>query len=161
MGHEFEAYTGEVRTTTFPGLSRINGTAIPVSGMAFDAATQENLFFRFRASDYTSGNILVDLDWYADTATTGAVMWGAQIAAVTPNSDSQDIETDALATVATVTTTHAGTVGQRLHRSTITVTSLDAISVEDNVVLCVSRQAANAADTMAGDAILILVTVSA
>jgi hypothetical protein len=159
--HEFEAQDGDVRTTAFPGLVRANGTNIPVSGYAFDAATAETLFFRFRASDYVSGNIAVDLDWYADTASSGAVMWGAQIAAITPNTDTQDIETDALATQATVTTTHLGTTGQRLHRSTITISSLDSIATDDNVVLAIQRVAANAADTMAGDAILVYVTVAA
>lgn len=161
MAHEFEAYSADIRTTAFPAMLRANGTNIPVSGYAFDAAAIENIFFRFRATDYTSGNIAVDLEWYADTATTGAVMWGAQIAAITPNTDTQDIETDALATVATVTTTHLGTTGQRLHRSTITISSLDSIATDDNVVLCISRQATNAADTMAGDAVLVYVTIAA
>jgi hypothetical protein len=162
MAHEFEALDADVRGTSgFPALKRADGTAIPVSGYGFDAAAIETLFFRFRASDYVSGNIAVDLDWYADTASSGAVMWGAQIAAITPNTDTQDVETDALATLATVTTTHLGTTGQRLHRSTITITALDSIAPNDNVDLAVTRQAVNAADTMAGDAILVYVTVAA
>lgn len=161
MAHEFEAQDADIRTTGFPALSRANGTNIPVSGYAFDAAAIESIFFRFRASGYTSGNINVDLDWYADTASTSAVMWGAQIAAITPNTDTQDIETDALQTQATVTTTHLGTTGQRLHRSTITITSLDSIATDDQVVLCIQRVATNGADTMAGDAILTYVTIAA
>lgn len=163
MPHEFEAQDGDVRTTAFPGIVRANGTTMPVAGYAFDAATEEALFFRFRASDYVSGNVQIDLDWYADTATSGAVMWGAQLAAITPNTDTQDIETDALPTVTTVTTTHLGTVAQRLHRSSITLTggALDGLAPDDHAVLRVSRVAANAADTMAGDAILVYVTVAA
>jgi hypothetical protein len=163
MPHEFEAQDGDVRSTGFPGITRANGTSIPVSGYAFDAATIETLFFRFRASDYTSGNVTVDLDWYADTASTGAVMWGAQLAAITANVDTQDIETDALPTVTTVTTTHLGTVGQRLHRSSITLSgaALDSLATDDQAVLCVTRQASNAADTMAGDAILTYLSITA
>lgn len=161
MPHEFEAQDGDVRTSAFPALFRANGTNIPVSGYAFDAAAIESLFFRFRSSDYTSGNITVDLDWYADTASTGAVMWGAQIAAITPNTDTQDVETDALATQNTVTTTHLGTTGQRMHRSTITISNLDSIADDDHAVLCIQRVATNGADTMAGDAILTYVTIGA
>lgn len=163
MPHEFEAQDGDVRTTAFPAIVRANGTNIPVSGYAFDAAVIENLFFRFRASDYTSGDVTVDLDWYADTASTGAVMWGAQLAAITANTDTQDVETDGLPTVTTVTTTHLGTTGQRVHRSTITLTgaALDSLATGDHCVLCVSRQATNAADTLAGDAIALYVSIAA
>lgn len=161
MPHEFEAQDGDVRNTAFPGIVRAVGTAIPVSGYAFDQTTPENLFFRFRSSGYTSGNIDIDLDWYADTASSGAVMWGAAIAAITPNTDSQDVETDALATQATVTTTHLGTTAQRVHRSTITITSLDSVDTDDMVVVQIQRVANNAADTMAGDAILLYMTIDA
>ena len=161
MPHEFEAQDGDVRNTGFPAIFKANGTNIPVSGYAFDASSVESLFFRFRASDYTSGNIAVDLDWYADTASSGAVMWGCQIAAITPNTDTQDIETDSLATQTTTTTTHLGTTGQRLHRTTVTVSNLDSIATDDQVVLCVQRVANNGADTLTGDALLTYVTVAA
>lgn len=161
MPHEFEAQDGDVRSTAFPALIRAVGTNIPVSGYAFDATTEEALFFRFRASDYVSGNVAVDLDWYADSASSGAVMWGAQMAAITPDADTQDIETDTLATVATVTDTHLGTTGQRLHRCTITITALDSLAANDHVVVRISRVAANAADTMTGDAILVYISIAA
>jgi hypothetical protein len=93
MPHEFHARDGEVRSTAFPGLVQANGTTIPVAGYAFDAASEEGLFFRFRASDYTSGDVAVSLDWYADSASSGAVVWGAQLAAITPDTDTQDVET--------------------------------------------------------------------
>lgn len=163
MPHEFNARDGDVRTTAFPGLVQANGTTIPVSGYAFDAASEEALFFRFRASDYVSGNVQVDLDWYADTASTGAVVWGAQMAAITPDTDTQDVETDALPTVTQVTDTHLGTTGQRLHRASITLTgaALDTLATNDHVVLRIARVAADAADTMTGDAILLYVSVGA
>ena len=165
MPHEFEAQDGDVRSTGFPGLVRNNGTTIPVAGYAFDASTEEALFFRFRASDYAGGAaaVPVELAWYADSATTGAVMWGAQLAAITPNVDTQDVETDGLLAVTTVTTTHLGTVGQRLHRSIISLSgaALDALEPNDVAVVRVARIAANAADTMAGDAILLYVYIGA
>jgi hypothetical protein len=162
MPHEFEAQDGDVRTTGFPAITRANGTNIPVAGYAFDAATEEALFFRFKASDYVSGNIVVELDWYADTATSGNVVWGAQLAAITPDTDTQDIETDGLPTVTTVTDA-AGASSQRAMRATITLTgaALDSVAPNDLCVLRVSRVAANGSDTMAGDAILTYVSIGA
>lgn len=157
---QFNPAAGVFRTSGFPQLVQANGTNIPVRGLAFDAATLEAVFFRFRAVNYGSGNLTVALDWYADTASTNAVVWGAAIAAITPTTDTQDVETDALATAATTTTTHAGTTGQRLHRSSITVSSLDSLAADDHVVLQVYRDAANGSDTMTGDCVLVGITVS-
>jgi hypothetical protein len=163
MPHEFLARDGEVRTTGFPGLAQANGTTIPVSGYAFDATSEEALFFRFRASDYVSGNVQVDLDWYADTASTGAVVWGVQLAAITADTDTQDVETDALPSTTNVTDTHLGTVGQRLHRASVTLTgaALDSLAANDHAVVRVARVAGDGADTLTGDAILLGVSIAA
>jgi hypothetical protein len=82
-------------------------------------------------------------------------MWGAKIAAITPDTDSQDVETKSLATQQTVTDSHLGTTGQRVHTCSITVSNLDSIAADDLVWLEISRVAANGADTLTGDAILI------
>jgi hypothetical protein len=148
------------RTTAFPALVQANGTNIPVRGLAFDASTDEVAWFRFRAVRYGSGNLTLDLDWYADTASTNSVVWGAAIAAITPDSDSQDIETDSLATAQTVTDAHLGTTGQRLHRAVLTISNLDSIAADDYVVLQVYRDADNGSDNMTGDAILVWATLS-
>lgn len=158
--HQWPAVAGELRTTAFPQLVKANGTNIPVSGYAFDAATEEAVFFDFEATSYGSGNLTVLCRWYADTASSGDCIWGAQIAALTPNTDTQDVETDALATAATTTTTHLGTTGQREHQTSITVSSLDSLASGDTVRLRVYRDADAAGDTMAGDAILTRVIVT-
>lgn len=158
--HEFAALAGEVRTSAFPGLVKANGSNIPIPGYAFDASTDESLYFYFDAVGYGSGNVTVDLLWYADTASTNTVVWGAQLAAITPNTDSQDIETDALATAATTATTHLGTTGQRLHKTTITISSLDSLAARDFVMLRVYRDADSGTDTMSGDAVLVYVSAS-
>lgn len=158
--HRFRAVEGDIRTTTFPSICRANGSNYPVSGMAFDAATDEALYFEFRAIGYTSGNVDVELDWYADTASSGNVVWGASMAAITPDSDTQDVETDGLGTQATTTDSHLGTTGQRLHRCTVTITSLDSLAADDLVVVKVSRVGSNGSDTMTGDAILRHVMIS-
>lgn len=157
--HEFEAQAARLRSSAAAAAVQANGSTYPVAGLAFDAAAEEAAFYPLRATRYGSGNWVIDLDWYADTASTNAVVWGAQIAAITPSVDTQDAETDGMGTIATTTTTHLGTTGQRLHRTSVTVTSLDSVAVNDNVTVRVARVAADAADTMAGDAILTYVTV--
>lgn len=150
------------RSTASPALVQVDGTSIPVRGLAFDATNDEAAFWSFIATSYGSGNLTVRVYWYADTATTGNVVWEAQIAAITPNTDSQDIETDALATLNFVQDTHLGTTGQRLHSADITVSNLDSLAAGDHVFLRLARDAngTNATDDMAGDAIVVLVTVS-
>lgn len=156
----FPAAAAELRSTGFPGISRVDGTTIPVVGYAFDAAATETIFFRTRAVAYGSGNLTIGIDWYADTASSGVVRWSAAIAAITPDADTQDVETDGLATATTFDDTHLATTGQRLHRAVITVTNLDSIAAEDNLVLSIARIGGNAADTMAGDAIVVTVSLS-
>lgn len=146
--------------SAFPQYVKNNGTNFPVSGLAFDAATDEAAFWKFLAVDYTSGNLTLDLFWYADTATSGNIIWDAQIAAITPDTDTQDVETKAFAAISSVTDSHLGTTGQRLHKATITLSNLDSLAADDIVWLRINRDANNAGDTMAGDAILTLVQLS-
>lgn len=157
---QFDPAAAMFRSTAFPAIVQANGTNYPVRGLAFDAATEEAAFVTFRAVLYGSGNLTVWFDWYADTASTGDCIWGAAIAAITPTADTQDIETDALATAATTTTTHAGTTGQRLHRTTVTVSALDSLAANDYVTVRFYRDADAAGDTMAGDAVVVGLTVS-
>lgn len=145
--------------TAFPALVK-NGTNFPVIGLAFDAAADEAAFWHWQAVNYGSGNVTVRVEWYADTATSGDVIWGIQLAAITPNTDSQDVETDSLATANTATDTHLGTVGQRLHTVDVTVSNLDSLANNDAVWLRLYRDADAGGDTMTGDAIVTGATVS-
>lgn len=146
--------------SNFPQLFRVQGTNFPVSSLSYDAATKETAYFKFRASNYGSGNLTLDIDWYADTATSGDVIWGAQIAAITPDTDTQDVETKAFATANTVTDSHLGTTGQRLHRASITISNLDSLAVGDVVWLALYRDAAAGGDTMSGDAQITMATLT-
>lgn len=138
------------------------GTNFPIPGLAFDASTQETVFFRFPALSYGSGNLTVEIQWYADTATANGVTFGAALAAITPNTDSQDIETKAFSTENTASDTHLGTTGQRLHLFTITVSNLDSLANGDDVTLRLRRVPADGSDTMTGDCIVtgVIVTYS-
>lgn len=156
---ELDPAAAQLLSTAFPALVR-NGTNFPVFALAYDAASDEAAFWGFRAVNYASGNLTVAIDWYADTATSGDVIWEVQIAAITPDTDSQDTETKALATLNNVTDTHLGTTGQRLHRATVTVSNLDSLAAEDDVWIRVARDANNASDTLTGDALIAKVTVS-
>jgi hypothetical protein len=136
------------------------GTNFPIPGLAFDASTQETVFFRFPALSYGSGNVNVEIQWYADTGTANGVTFGASLAAITPNTDSQDIETKAFATENTASDTHLGTTGQRLHSFTIAVSNLDSLAAGDDVTLRLRRVPADGSDTMTGDCIVTGVNVT-
>lgn len=156
---ELEPAAALFLSSAFPALVR-NGTNFPLYALAFDASTDEAAFWTFIATSYGSGNVTVRVFWYADTATSGDVIWEAQLAAITANTDTQDVETKALATLNNVTDTHLGTTGQRLHSADITVSNLDSLAAGDFVALRLARDANNASDTMTGDAIVTKVIVS-
>lgn len=141
--------------SAFPQFTKVNGTAFPVSGLAFDATTSEAAHWRSPAFSYGSGNLTLSVYWYADTASSGGVVWEACIAAITPNTDTQDIETKAYATATNAADTHLGTTGQRLHSVDITISNLDNLAADDYVSLKLARLPANASDTMTGDAIVV------
>lgn len=140
--------------TLIPELVKIDGTNFPLFGWAFDAATDEQLSWRFKASNYGSGNLTLILDWYSRAgSTTNEVRWGAALSVLTPG-DAQSMETDALATENTVDSTVNGTP-RGLTRATITISNLDSLANNDSVELRVRRVGSNAADDMAGDAVLV------
>lgn len=142
-----------------PAFKAVAGTNFPVASLAFDASTEETCYFRFTGVSYASGDLTVRIRWYADTATSGGVTWGVSLAAITPNTDSQDIETKAFATEQTVDDTHLGTTGQRLHEAPLTLSNLDSLTAMDDVTIRLARKVANANDTMTGDALVVSVVI--
>lgn len=141
-------------TTNFPQYLR-DGTNFPVTRLRFDPATKQNAFFKLKAINYGSGNLTLVIRWAGDTATSGDVIWGAQIACITPDTDSQDVTTKALATAQTVTDTHLGTTAKRVMTCSLTITNLDSIAANDDVFITIYRDAAAGGDTMTGFADLI------
>lgn len=162
VSHLLHPEAAQFGSAAFPQLVKTNGTNFPVSGLAYDATTDEAAAWKFRALRYGSGNVTVAVDWYADTATTGNVVWEVQLAAITADTDTTDVELKAFATLNFVQDTHLGTTGQRLHRATVTVSNLDALAADDVVWVRIARDAngTSATDDMAGDAILTVVTLS-
>lgn len=137
--------------SNYPQYKAVAGTNFPVESLAFDASTEEACYFPFAAINYGSGNLTIRIKWYADTASANGITFGASLAAITPNTDTQDIETKAFATENTASDTHLGTTGQRLHEFTITVSNLDSVAAGDWCVLKLARKVADAGDTMTGD----------
>jgi hypothetical protein len=143
---------GNAFSSGIPTQVLANGTNFPVPGYAFNDTTLQQLYFVFKVPLYLSGNITVTVRWYA-AATTGAVIWGAQIAAITPSVDAQSMLTDGLATTQTTTTTTISTANAP-DTTTITITNLDSVAADDEVTLRIYRDAAAGGDTLSGDAIL-------
>lgn len=158
--HQFFPLDGVPPASNFATYDVISGSNFPVPCLDFDTTTAESIYFYFRADEYGSGDLTIDIDWYADTAASGNVVWDVQLACITPNTDSQDIETKTLGTTNTVTDSHLGTVNQRLHRATVTLSNTDSIAAGDWCVLKVTRDVTDGADTMAGDASLVCVAAS-
>ena len=153
--HEFFPSSAQpLASTNYPALLNKAGSAFPQEVLAFDATTDESCFFKFNATNYGSGDLTLRIRWYADTGSSANVVWGAAIAAITPNTDTQDAETKAFGTANTVQDTHLGTTAQRLHEAVITITNTDSIAAGDEVALKLYRDADGTAatDDFAGDA---------
>jgi hypothetical protein len=147
-------------SSNFPQLLRVVGTNFGVASLGYDTTTQETAHFCFPALNYGSGNLTLDFFWYAASGTSGGVTWGASLAAITADTDTQDVETKAFATEQTVNDTHLGTTAKRLHKCSLTLSNLDSIAVGDNCWLRIRRVPADAGDTLAADARLVEVRVS-
>lgn len=141
--------------SNYAQFKSVAGTNFPVESLAFDASTEEAVYFLFRAVSYGSGNLTVRIRWYADSASSGGVVFGCSLAAITANTDTQDIETKAFATETTGSDTHLGTTGQRLHEMTVTVSNLDSLAADDWCALKLARKTGNASDDMTGDALVV------
>lgn len=152
--HHFLPEEAQYLASAFPAYVKANGTNFPVSALAYDGAgsTEEKAYWKFKASNYGSGNLTLVLRWYAASGTTGDVVWGCRIAAVTPDTDTQDIETKAFDTQETVVDSHLGTTAKRLHTCTITIDETDVLAADDTVWIEISRLPGNGSDTMAADA---------
>jgi len=127
--------------------------------LGFDDTTAESIIFNNTIpNNYDGEDINVDIDWVAETATTGGVTWGVEIEANAPGGN--DIDSDSFDTQQTGTSTTNGTSGI-IKRTTITLTQVeaDAIAANDSFRLRVQRVTGDGGDTMTGDAEIIKVSV--
>ena len=153
--HEFfPASAQPLAATNYPALLSKTGSAFNQDVLAFDASTDEACIFKFNATNYGSGSLTLRIRWYADTGSSGNVVWGVALAAITPNTDTQDAETKTFDTADTVQDTHLGTTAQRLHEAVITIENLNSMAAGDEVALKLYRDADGTAatDDLTGDA---------
>lgn len=158
----FEPEVFSYRTgTAGPQYSIATGSNFPVTGLYFDASTEETAYLKTRAINFgaTVTSVTVLLSWYANVS-TGDVIWGLSFAALTPNSDTQDIETKAFATEQTVTDSHLGTVNKRTHDISLAVTNLDSLAADDIWIIRLARKASAGGDTIAADCALTMCDIS-
>jgi hypothetical protein len=137
--------------TAFATLDTRNSIAV----LDFDDTTDESAIFVSicpQGADLSSG-LLIRLIWTATTATSGDCVWDASLERMTT-----DIDTDSFDTAASVTATTNATSGVPNY-STITLTTIDSVTVGDGFRLKINRDANNASDTMTGDAELIAVEI--
>lgn len=130
--------------------------AIPVIRFPADSDRNRN-FDLGLIRGYGGGDLTVTLLFYADSASSGVARWRVRLAAITPDSDTQDIETKAFAAYTAVDKTHPGTTGQRELSVTFTITgaALDSLANGDHAWLDVQREGTHGNDTMTGDALLV------
>jgi hypothetical protein len=95
-----------------------------------------------------ASGVTVNILWAAATATTGNVKWNVQIDNMTAGS----VASDSYDTLGTVTSACNATNGNPTLSSISPLTTIDSIAIGNTYRLLVTRDAANAADTMVGDA---------
>lgn len=145
---------GPIPSVTLPELKSA-GSAVTVLSYSFDSATTEGIQWQLPALlSYGSGNLTVKCRWYADTATTGGVAWGATIEVVTP-ADALNMETGPAWNTEALTTGTASGTAHGLVETSCTVSSLDSLTNGDVVFVRIRRKHDDAGDDMSGDAQLV------
>jgi len=127
--------------------------------IAFDDTTAESVLFGNRMpNSYGGEDIKVDIDWVAETATTGGVTWGVEFERDAPGGN--DIDSDSFAAQQTGTSTTNGTSGV-ITRTTITLTQAEADSVaaSDYFRMRVQRVTGDGGDTMTDDAEIVKISL--
>lgn len=126
----------------------------------FDAgATEYAIFTGSLPVDYAGNGLTVTAFWAATSATTGDVVWTAEIDRL--NVSALDMDSDSFASAQTTTTTTAANSGQ-LVATAFTFTSgaaMDSAAAGEVYRLRIARTGAAGGDTMTGDAELRLVQV--
>lgn len=129
----------------------LSGTNFKAPGWSFDASADESIESEaLFIPNYGSGNVTVHVDGISRSgSTSGNVVMGAAFSVRTPG-DAQSVLTDAFATENTVTQAINSTASGPT-RCSITVSNLDSLAANDELVLRIRRLGSNGSDTMSGD----------
>jgi hypothetical protein len=147
----FTPLNNEPPATNYATIDTRNSITV----LDFDGTTQESAVFRSIMPEGASFTSLVAYIWgMATTAVTGDVIWGVQY----EDMNESDLDTDSFSTGVTKAMTIAATSGVPLG-ITISTSSFDGITVGDPYRVKIYRAAAEAGDTLVGDAELLAVEI--
>lgn len=121
----------------------------------FDPTTDEHIWWVFQVPQNWASGGTFRLHWQAN-ATSGSVVWGARIGAVTP-ADADTLIEHAEAAATTTTTAANATEARRLVETTITPSG-DSMAAGDTIAVVVYRDADNGSDTCSVDAELVTIS---
>jgi hypothetical protein len=141
------------RPRATPPIISIDGQGNIYAG--FDAATDEEIEVsgELVSQFQNTGDITLRIRWRADTATTGNVVWSAQIEALSADDAVDTDSASSFAAAQTVTDAAPAAAGrQTVAEITFTQAEADSPAAGDRIRIRLSRDANNASDTMAGDA---------
>lgn len=140
-------------TSNFAALALSNSRPV----LAFDATTEETAYWTFPAIQGITTPLTLVITYAMASATSNAVVLGAQIEAIT---DGDAIDTDATTSFDTTnnssSTTVPGTAGY-IDQISITLTNNDSITAGDYARLALARKPTDAGDTATGDLYVLLV----
>jgi len=128
--------------------------------IVFDDATAESVIFpNSVGSGYSGEDITVNIDWVAETATTGGVTWGVSFEA--NSTGGNDIDLDSFSAQQTGTDTTNATSGIITTTSiTLTQAQADAIAAGDYFRMELERVVTDGDDDMVGDAQILKITLT-
>ncbi len=147
----FNPQGAECKTTTFPAPGRTSDASGARPYLAFDASADEAAYWTMAVPQGFTGTMTLVISYIMASATSGNVVWGAAVEAVT-SGDTVDLDTtESLDTENTATSAVPGTAGY-LKQESITLTNQDSAAVADYMRIRIRRVGSNGSDTATGDA---------
>lgn len=117
----------------------------------YDADTAEYLQWNIVVPPDYGGKPVIHVLYYMASATSGNVVWGACVAAL--SDEDASVTSKAFGTANTVTSAVPGAAGT-LKKASITLADADNMAAEDDLTVVLYRKASDASDTATGDAVL-------
>lgn len=134
----------ELDDTNPPGVSFVSSRRM----LLFDADTDEIIYYTFRMpQDYSSAPVL-KFQYSMASATSGNVIVGCEVMAVT---DGEAVDSDSYDTVNTSSATAVPGTAGLMDEISLSLSNADSVAAGDYVALKIRRDADNASDTATGD----------